>query len=60
MWKTAPRFDNPAFYPCPIDELSGILSIDRQRIDDAYRKAYEQARKLHSPPIHEQLAPSLN
>jgi hypothetical protein len=60
MWTTASTIQNMAFYPCPIDELAVILSINRHGIDKIYREAYEQARQLHGPPITDRLAPSLN
>ena len=60
MFATKPRIQPTAFLACPLDVLEMVLSIDREEVLDLYRKAYEQAREIHRPPITARLAPSRN
>ncbi|HEY1380364.1 MAG TPA: hypothetical protein VGF55_26415 [Gemmataceae bacterium] len=52
---------NPtAFILFPADQFAAILPIDRRRVEELYRDAYEQARAVLGPPITERLAPIWN
>ena len=54
------RFSLTGFCAMPIDLLSAVMLVDRERIEDLYREAYEQARATTSPPMTERYVPSLN
>ncbi len=59
--RVATPHPNPTgFWLCPIDQIAMILPLDRQRVEELYRDAYEQARSTLQPSITERLAPIWN
>ena len=60
MRPTSPPVSPAAFVLCPVDLLAAVMPVDRHRVEEVYRDAYEQARAVLRPPVTERLAPIWN
>lgn len=60
MRPSAPGFNLTGYCAVPVKVLTAFMPVERDRIEELYREAYEQARATSSAAVTERYAPSLN